>query len=180
MRASRSIAAAITVLVTATLVTGCTLRIVNPGADGSDTPAGSQRSETPAAEMPEEGAPEAETPKPDEDPTPPAGLDAEHAAHRERLLASATTTMPCPSGPLQQDGAIIRVEGACDEIRIDLDAGAVIVDDVSSLLLSGSGTVVYADTVGEVRVSGTANEIYWVGETPGVTDTGTANVLRRG
>ena len=177
MRASRSTAAATAVLITAVALSGCTLRIVDPASESPDPASNSQGPESPPAETPEQETPEANQPSADPQPD---GWDAEHAAHRERLLESASTTMPCPTGPLQQDGTIIRIEGDCDEIRIDLDAGAVIVDDVSSLLLSGSGTVVYAATIGEVRVSGTANEIYWLGETPQVTDTGTANVLRRG
>ena len=65
------------------------------------------------------------------------------------LIAAATTTMTCPPGPLDEDGAIIRVEGPCAELVIDIDAGVVIVDDVDELLLRGSGTVVYAGTIGD-------------------------------
>lgn len=181
MRASRSSAAAAATIVVAVLLSGCTMRIIDPAAEDAGPTTGATGAETPA-KTPAPKTPDAaeDDDRSDPDPAPIDGLDAEHAAHRQRLLDSATTTMPCPTAPLQQDGTIIRIEGDCDEIRIDLDAGAVIVDDVSSLQLSGSGTVVYANTIGDVRVSGTANEIYWTGETPQVTDTGTANVLRRG
>lgn len=181
MRASRSSIAAAATIDGAVLLSGCTMRIIDPTAEDAGPTTGATGAETPA-KTPVPKTPDAaeDDDTSDPDPAPIDGLDAEHAAHRQRLLGSATTTMPCPTAPLQQDGTIIRIEGDCDEIRIDLDAGAVIVDDVSSLQLSGSGTVVYANTIGDVRVSGTANEIYWTGETPQVTDTGTANVLRRG
>lgn len=182
MRTSRPTAVGAAAIILAVLLSGCTVRIIDPTAeDPGTTVAETPAADAPATETPEgtdDVAPDDEAP--DDDSAPLGGWDAEHAAHRADLLASATTTMPCPSGPLQQDGAVIRIEGACDEIRIELDAGAVIIDDVSTLLLSGSGTVVYAGTVGDVRVSGSANEIYWTGDTPQVTDTGTANVLRRG
>ena len=178
MRAFRSSAAAAAIVV-AVLLGGCTMRIIDPTAEDTGATTGATDAETPAPKTPD-AAEDDDRSGPDPDPAPLDGLDAEHAEHRQRLLDSATTTMPCPTAPLQQDGTIIRIEGTCDEIRIDLDAGAVIVDDVASLQLSGSGTVVYVSTVGDVRVSGSANEIYWTGETPQVTDTGTANVLRRG
>ncbi|WP_223628866.1 DUF3060 domain-containing protein [Microbacterium sp. EST19A] len=176
MRTPRPSATAAAAIILAVLLSGCTVRIIDPAAESPGATSGSTDTETPAAETPAAERPPTKTPE----ATEHDGLDAEHAEHRQRLLDSVTTTMPCPTGPLQQDGSIIRIEGACAEVRIDLDAGAVIVDDVTTILLSGSGTVIYAGTLGEVRVSGSANEIYWTGETPQVTDTGTANVLRRG
>lgn len=181
MRASRPYAAAIAVMVGAVLLSGCTVRIIDPGGPDAGSTASPSVRETSAAQTPEDDEPDQSTPAVQPPETSPVdGWDAEHAEHRQRLSDSVTTTMPCPTAPLQQDGTITRIEGDCDEVRIDLDAGAVIIDDAASLLLSGSGTVVYADTLGDVRVSGTANEIYWLGATPQVTDTGTANVLRRG
>lgn len=176
MRTPRLSATAAAALLLVVFLSGCTVRIIDPAAESAGPTSGATGPETPAAAKPVTEKPATKTPAATDD----GGLDAEHAEHRQSLLDSATTTMPCPTGPLQQDGSIIRIEGACDEVRIDLDAGAVIVDDVTTLLLSGSGTVVYAATIGELRVSGSANEIYWAGETPQVTDTGSANVLRRG
>lgn len=178
MRAARRHIAAITpVVIAALLLTGCTVRIIDPSADEARSPApqeadpASQDETTPrATSSPDEG---------DVDAAPPA-LSAPNAAERERLIAAATITMTCPSGPLDHDGAVVRVEGSCASLVIDIDAGVVIADDVDELLLRGSGTVVYAATIGTATVSGSANEVYWTGPTPTLEDDGSANSLGRG
>ena len=177
MRAARRHIAAITTgVIAALLLTGCTVRIIDPSADEVRSPAPQEAGPAPQ----DETTPRA-TSSPDEgtEAAPPA-LSAPNAAERERLIAAATITMTCPSGPLDHDGAVVRVEGSCASLVIDIDAGVVIADDVDELLLRGSGTVVYAGTIGTATVSGSANEVYWTGPTPTLQDDGSANSLGRG
>lgn len=175
MRSARRPTAAIIALLSVVLLSGCTVSIIDPAE--RDRP-----SETPSTAQTPADTSHQET---DEDPGPAetrssSGYSPEHAAERARLLEGATATMTCPSGALDQDGAIIRVEGSCGELVIEMDAGVVIADDVEQLTLSGDGTVVYAETIGTVTVSGSADQVLWTGPTPIVQDTGTANALGRG
>lgn len=187
MRAPRRRIATAVPLVLAALLCGCTVSIVDPSEDSA---ASSSRQDSASAspDRAPTGTPTSSTADDtasDDPDAPPADADSSDlspaaAAERERLIAAATTTMPCPSGPLDQDGAIIRVEGPCASLVIDIDAGVVIADDVDELLLRGSGSVVYAGIIGTATVSGSANEVYWSGRTPRVEDSGTANTLGRG
>ncbi|WP_334152597.1 DUF3060 domain-containing protein [Microbacterium sp.] len=175
MRSARRPTAATVVLLTVVLISGCTVSIIDP--TDRDRP-----SETPSsAETPADASPQETDDDPDTAETPAtSGYSPEHAAERARLIDGATVTMSCPSGVLAQDGAVIRVEGSCEELVIEMDAGVVITDDVEQLTISGDGTVVYAETIGTVTVSGSADQVYWTGPTPVVQDSGTANALGRG
>ncbi|MCK2037932.1 DUF3060 domain-containing protein [Microbacterium sp. SSW1-49] len=178
MRAARRHIAAMTPLAVAVmLLTGCTVSIVDPAAGNDRSPRAQDGDPAPQSDA---------TPRPSareqqgDDDAASSGLSAPNAAERERLTAAATITMTCPDGPLDQDGSIIRVEGACADLVIDIDAGAVIADDVDRLQLRGSGTVVFAGTIGTVTISGSANQIIWSGATPVLKDSGSANSLGRG
>lgn len=154
-------------------LSGCSAAIV----DGAASPSG------PASEVDEPvAAPSPTAPAQSDSPDDGAasGLSPENAEERARFAAGATTTMPCPSGALDQDGAIIRVEGSCTDLVIEIDAGVVIADDVENLTLAGSGTVVYAETIGALTVTGSASVVHWTGATPTVDDRGSANTLTRG
>lgn len=182
MRASRSAVTAAAAVLVLLLLSGCSVRIVDPAA-GETRDDGQGQSAEPVPSDPVASDPA--TPRPADDPpaseTPSSsGLSPENAADRDRLLAAATTTMPCPTGALDQDGAVIRVEGTCARLEIDSDAGVVIADDVDTLILRGSGTVVYAASLGSITVTGSADQVYWTGATPAVDDTGSGNTLRRG
>ncbi|KQQ62758.1 hypothetical protein ASF63_18595 [Microbacterium sp. Leaf320] len=163
--------ALVAALVLAPTMSGCSVSIVDP-----------TESSTPASTTPERSEPSAQpgSAPPSSEPTSDSTLSAEGQVERARLIDAATTTMPCPSGPLTEDGAIIRVEGPCDQLIIEMDAGVVIADDVGALTLSGSGTVVYVGEVAAITVTGSASSIFWDGATPTVQDAGSANTLRRG
>ncbi|KKX99229.1 hypothetical protein AAY78_03520 [Microbacterium sp. Ag1] len=179
-RSSRRIGAPATLatLVLVGALTGCTATIVDRAKDGTD----SASSGSTSASEPSSPAPptEPDTAEPDDSTKAGGELSAANAADRERLVAAATTTMPCPTDTLNQDGAVIRVEGSCADLVIDIDAGVVIADDVTNLRLSGSGTVIYAETIDSLTVTGSASVVYWTGETPAVDDRGTANTLVHG
>ena len=179
-RSSRRIGtpAALATLVLLGALTGCTATIVDRGKDEADSASSpSTTTSGPSAPAPPV---EPETAEPDTSATAGGELSATNAADRERLVAEATTTMPCPTETMNQDGAVIRVEGSCPELVIDIDAGVVIADDVTNLTLSGSGTVIYAETIGSLTVTGSASVVYWTGKTPTVDDRGTANTLVHG
>lgn len=170
-------------LLIAGALSGCSATIVDgdasPSAPAETPPA--QTAPEPSSAPSDAGSPSTESStSPGEDDAETSQLSAENAEERERLTASATTTMPCPSGTLDQDGAIIRVEGPCADLVIAIDAGVVIADDVENLSLSGSGTIVYAETIGSLTVTGSASVVHWTGRTPTVDDRGSANTLTRG
>ncbi|MFF7293924.1 DUF3060 domain-containing protein [Microbacterium sp. NPDC008134] len=175
-----------TVLVGA--LSGCSAAIVDR-SDAADDRVPAPQQTSAETDAPQAGASDAEDAADaatddggaDQGSTPGgSGLTPENAADRERMLAEATITLTCPSETLNQDGAVIRVEGACADLVIDIDAGVVIADDVENLTLSGSGTVVFAEGVGSLTVTGSASIVYWTGTTPTVADRGTANTLRHG
>jgi len=182
MRALRSVVATVALAALVVLSSGCTVSIVDPSDRSSDAASTPERSDS--APDPT-GAPLTPTSsprppaRPSATPTSPA-LSIEGAAERARLGDAATTTTACPQGPLTEDGAIIRIEGPCPELVIEIDAGAVIADEVDALTLSGSGTIVYVTGVGTVTITGSANAVHWQGDAPAVVDRGAANVVQRG
>lgn len=183
MRRTKATSALVAALLLAITLSGCTVSIVDPTAEtpvASTTP---ERSESPAQSPAQsESATESDTDRdePSAEQTDDSALSPAGQAERDRLIAAATTTMPCPAGPLTEDGAVIRVEGACGELVVEMDAGVVIADDVEALSVSGSGTVIFVRHVGAVSVTGSASSIFWEGATPTVDDSGSANTLRRG
>ncbi|MFT4258009.1 DUF3060 domain-containing protein [Microbacterium sp.] len=170
---NRSVAALLLALAVAPALAGCTVAVVDPSAGAPSaqrTPAGTAD----GAEGSDAGL-----------ESPPAYAPAEAGdddtqAQREALLAAVDTTMLCPDGPLTADGDIVRVEGHCEQLVIEIDAGVVIADDVDALTLAGSGTTVFVENVLELTVTGDASSVFWSGSTPDVSDSGAANVLKRG
>lgn len=178
MRRTTLTAAAVAALLLAGALSGCSATIVDGDASPSaPSEAASEPSSAPSAAAPSASESSA---TPTDDDAETSELSDESAEERERLTAAATTTMPCPSGTLDQDGAIIRVEGSCADLVIAIDAGVVIADDVENLSLSGSGTIVYAETIGSLTVTGSASVVHWTGQAPTVDDRGSANTLTRG
>lgn len=158
-------------LVLAPALSGCSVSVIDPSSEGAQTEQAppSSTSGDDGSDADEDAAPAS---------TPPSGQSSE--SQREALLAAASTTMSCPDGPLTSDGDIVRIEGPCADLVIEIDAGAVIADDVDTLTLSGSGTTVFVENVKTLRVTGSASSVFWTGSTPDVTDDGAANILKRG
>lgn len=176
---ARALRVALAGLILAVGLSGCALRVVDGEAAPTNAPAATEESSRSTPPAPDAEAPDAEAP--DAEKTPAAsGLSAENQRLRESMAASATTTMPCPRGPLTADATVIRVEGACADLVIEVDAGVVIADDVERLTLSGSGTTVYVQNVAAVTVTGSGSTVLWAGETPQLSDTGSSNTVRRG
>ncbi|BAJ73786.1 uncharacterized protein conserved in bacteria [Microbacterium testaceum StLB037] len=99
---------------------------------------------------------------------------------RDEAIALADTTIACTPGlVIADDGKVVRVEGACDDVTVSGFATAVVLDDVSTLTVSGSGIVVYAQQVGDLVVSGDVNTILWRGNAPRLDDTGVATTSTR-
>lgn len=173
MRASRLLATALAVGLSAAALSGCSATIVDRGAEASPGSSSPSPRETEPVERttaaPVESAPADST-----------GFSSAVAADRQRMIALASATTACPSSALVEDGAVIRVEGVCPDLVIELDAGVVIADDVTNLTLSGSGTVVYVDSVEKIVATGDASAVYWAGDTPAVDDRGAANTLTHG
>lgn len=155
-------------LALAPAISGCSISILDPSSEEAP-----RTEPTPSAStIAREGSDPASAPS--------SGPLSDTQAQRDALLAAASTTMSCPDGPLTSDGDIVRIEGPCADLVIEIDAGAVIADDVDALTLSGSGTTVFVENVKTIRVTGSASSVYWTGSTPDVTDDGTANTLKRG
>ncbi|KAA0959553.1 DUF3060 domain-containing protein [Microbacterium sp. ANT_H45B] len=186
MRRTTATSAPLTALLLVVVLSGCSVDIVDPTQPSASSATASSPSE---AGSPSDDAPSPDSsPDPSPDPEPSAGsrrsadagLSAAGQAERARLSDAATTTMPCPTDPLTSDGAVIRVEGPCADLVIEIDAGVVIADDVGAVMLSGSGTVVYVREVDAITVTGSASSIFWEGATPTVDDRGSANTLKKG
>jgi len=198
MRRTTATSAPLTALLLVVVLSGCSVAIVDPT---QPSPASATASSPSEAGSPSDDAPSPDTspgtspgtspdtspgtsPGPEQSsgsrPSADSGLSAAGQAERARLSDAATTTMPCPTDPLTSDGAVIRVEGPCADLVIELDAGVVIADDVGTVTLSGSGTVVYVREVDAITVTGSASSIFWEGVTPTVDDRGSANTLKKG
>lgn len=166
MRSWRISSTAIVAAVLAIMLAGCTVSIIDPSAP--EPPENTTDAPSSAAEAPPSTT------------EPSAGFSSVNAAERDAYLAAADTTMTCPDARLDQTAAIVRIEGACAHLIIDIDAGVVIADDVEEITLNGDGTVVYVNDVSKLLVTGSANSVLWTGEAPDVKDIGTANSLGRG
>lgn len=190
MRRTTATSAPLTALLFVVVLSGCSVAIVDPT---QPSPASATASSPSEAGSPSDDAPSPDTspdtspgtsPGPEQSPgsrpSADSGLSAAGQAERARLSDAATTTMPCPTDPLTSDGAVIRVEGPCADLVIELDAGVVIADDVGTVTLSGSGTVVYVREVDAITVTGSASSIFWEDVTPTVDDRGSANTLKKG
>ncbi|WP_102510307.1 DUF3060 domain-containing protein [Sanguibacter massiliensis] len=141
---------------------------------------------TPDPATPDPATPDQATPDPatSDDPTgrgeAPAVTDPDLAAERDDILSKVTTTVACDgTRVLDTDGAYVRVEGPCDLLTVQMDAGVVVADDVTELRVLGTGVTVFTDTLTTLSVSGDINCVYWAGTTPDVTDVGTSNVVAR-
>lgn len=178
MHATRNAPAAVAlllVLAAMPVLGGCSLRVIDPADDAGRSPA--------ATTSPDGGdvAPvDPVVPSGEETPPASSALSTQGQAQRDALLAAADTTMTCPEGPLTADGDIVRVEGSCARLVVDLDVGAVIADDVENLTVNGSGTTVFVENVKTITVTGSTSDIFWTGSTPEVTDTGAANTVKHG
>jgi len=186
MRRTTATSAPLTALLFVVVLSGCSVAVVDPT---QPSPASATASSPSEAGSPSDDAPSPDTspgtsPGPEQSPgsrpSADSGLSAAGQAERARLSDAATTTMPCPTDPLTSDGAVIRVEGPCADLVIELDAGVVIADDVGTVTLSGSGTVVYVREVDAITVTGSASSILWEGVSPTVDDRGSANTLKKG
>ncbi|KTS65977.1 hypothetical protein NS206_03175 [Microbacterium testaceum] len=126
-----------------------------------------------------------------DDPRPeviaPPAPDASDAAEapsnlrtRDEAISLADTTVACTPGlVIADDGKVVRVEGACDDVTVSGFATVVVLDDVSRLTVKGDGIVVYAQQVGDLAVSGDVNTILWRGSAPRLDDTGVATTSVR-
>lgn len=154
-------------------LSGCGLTFADPSATQSaPTTSQPQTAEQPST-APADPTPSATATDPAE--TGEVGVPS---ADRASLISRAQQTIPCSAGlDVANDGAIIRVEGACEAITVSADAAVVVTDDVTTLTVSGSGTVVYTLALADLRISGDVNEVRWTGATPAVADEGTANTI---
>ncbi|TQL48754.1 DUF3060 family protein [Homoserinimonas aerilata] len=174
MRTSRILLTGILTASLAASLVGCSVALTGPdGPRGSGTSSQGSTGE-PAPDAGETDSGETGTELPDSNA-------ADAAAAREEVRSIASTTVRCDGElVLEQDGAAIVIDGDCDHLLVNMDAGAVLVGNVGTLEVSGVGNLVYADAVGTLTVSGDANEVRWSGATPDVDDGGVGNILMAG
>ncbi|KQT74075.1 DUF3060 domain-containing protein [Microbacterium sp. Leaf436] len=112
---------------------------------------------------------------------PSAGVDTTSDLRtRDEAIALADSTIACTPGlVIPDDGRVVRVEGACDDVTVSGFAAVVILDDVSTLTVTGDGLVVYAKALTDLSVSGDVNTVVWRGSAPRVDDTGVATTVLR-
>lgn len=158
--------------IVAGMLSGCSLR-VDEGQDAViSTPVPAATTAAPAPAAP----PAAPT-----STAPTAGVDStSNLRTRDEAIALADTTIACTPGlVIPDDGRVVRVEGACDDVTVSGFAAVVILDDVSTLTVTGDGLVVYAKALTELSVSGDVNTVVWRGSAPRVDDTGVATTVLR-
>lgn len=154
------------------LLAGCSIR-VDEGQDAvMSTPVPAATTAAPAPAAP----PAAPT-----STAPTAGVDStSNLRTRDEAIALADTTIACTPGlVIPDDGRVVRVEGACDDVTVSGFAAVVILDDVSTLTVTGDGLVVYAKALTDLSVSGDVNTVVWRGSAPRVDDTGVATTVLR-
>lgn len=178
------------------LLAGCGVEVTDGAAPGpsSTVPAAGTATSGPAepeapnasTATPDPATPDPATPDPatSDDSTgrgeAPAVTDPDLTAERDDILSKVTTTVACDgTRVLDTDGAYVRVEGPCDLLTVQMDAAAVVADDVTELRVLGTGVTVFTDALTTLSVSGDINWVYWAGTTPDVTDVGTSNVVAR-
>ena len=155
---------------TAVLLSGCTFRLADPGADEQKPDTDRETSISPQ----ESEKPETEKPDDEETESPSISVD------RQDAIDAATTTVACTdTASVDATGVVVRLEGDCGTVTIGADAAVVITDDAERIVLTGTGTIVYALEVGSVEISGDANLVRWTGSSPIVQDSGVANVVQK-
>ncbi len=157
----------------AVVLTGCAVSITDErGAASplaSPTPAPSRETAT------DDPRPEVIAP-----PAPDASEAPSTLRTRDEAISLADTTIACTPGlVIADDGKVVRVEGACDDVTVSGFATVVVLDDVATLTVSGDGIVVYAQQVGDLAVSGDVNTVLWRGSAPRLDDTGVATTSVR-
>lgn len=154
------------------MLAGCSIR-VDEGQDAViSTPVPAATTAAPAPAAP----PAAPT-----STAPTAGVDStSNLRTRDEAIALADSTIACTPGlVIPDDGRVVRVEGACDDVTVSGFAAVVILDDVSTLTVTGDGLVVYAKALTDLSVSGDVNTVVWRGSAPRVDDTGVATTVLR-
>lgn len=162
----------------AALLCGCSITTV----DGKDAPPASP--ETTAAEEP---SPETST-APEDATDPAANADApaltgQQQEVRDELRASSTTTLACEGELLlgaEQSGQSIVVTGYCESLTVEAEGATVLAESVGTLVVGGSGIVVYVDSADSISVTGSASVVNWASGDPTVSDTGQANLVTKG
>lgn len=150
---------------TAVLLSGCTFRLAEPAADEQKPDTDRETSISPQ---------ESEKPEVAETESSSVSVD------RQDAIDAATTTVACTdTASVDATGVVVRLEGDCGTVTIGADAAVVITDDAERIVLTGTGTIVYALEVGSVDISGDANLVRWTGSSPIVQDSGVANVVQK-
>lgn len=179
MRPTKAASALLLAAALTTMMSGCSIGLLDPTQSTStpseaSAPDNEQRTPEQQSETEQSQTEQSQTEQND------TGLSPEGQAARDRLIALASTTMPCPTEPIDALGRVIRVEGSCPKLTIHMSGGAVIADDVEALDVSGQSVTVFVKNVKSITVGGAANEIYWEGDTPTVQDNGLSNLLQQG
>lgn len=163
---------ALAVLALATALAGCAVEISDPDASAA-APNPSIEVESPAAvDEPEETASAPADDAPDD--------SVLATITRDDMIAAATATIACTPGlVIDQHTAVVRVEGDCDDVTVTADAAVVVLDDVTRVRVTGTGSVVSTLGLRTLEIAGDATTVWWQGSAPQVTDTGVGNVVQR-
>ncbi|MDF2044627.1 DUF3060 domain-containing protein [Microbacterium sp. Kw_RZR3] len=168
----RITASALALGLSLTALTGCAVSITDKDAAG---PVASPTDASTLEMATDDPRPEVIAPPASDAPEAPSNLRT-----RDEAISLAGTTVACTPGlVIADDGKVVRVEGACDDVTVSGFATVVVLDDVSTLTVSGDGIVVYAQQVGDLVVSGDVNTILWRGSAPRLDDTGVATTSVR-
>ncbi|QIM22514.1 DUF3060 domain-containing protein [Phycicoccus sp. HDW14] len=169
---------ALALLGSAVALAGCGVTVVRDDA----TPARSSASTPPPTSPTSSSSTAPPAPGPTEVPGTTAGSDAPqtYAGWAEEIRGAATLRLPCDRGPVSVDTAatVVELVGSCGQVSVDAAGASVLADHIDTLTVTGAQVVVVTRTLGSVTLDGSADEVYWVGGVPTVTNRGAQNLAR--
>lgn len=158
-----------TVAVFVTLLSGCSVSVVDKSVPNK------------SAAPPQQSAPDASSEQPVEENASDSLIPGVTEMDRSSLSAAATSVRRCDGEITILDDAIVaRVEGSCDRLILNSTGAMIVTDDVTLLEVIGDGNLVLTGAVDTVQVNGTGNSVHWVGPTPVVQNTGSGNLITAG
>lgn len=130
-----------------------------------------------------EGKPDAAEQSPSPRAPEPAETDdtdtATTASGREHYLERVERTISCPDGTLDiaDIAGIIALDSDCADITVSGSGTVLLANSIDRLSVVGVNNEVFVGSLGSLDVSGSGNTVTWEGGSPTVTNTGVNNEM---
>lgn len=177
MRTPKTALAVLAILIAGVGLTGCSIGFTPDGARATQL---ARPTATPTAD-PTEASPTIES-KPDDSSATesPTAVGTTITAARERLRASANR-VSCPGGTLDvsSTAAVVRLDEPCDDLTVSGTGAVVFADTVGTLTVAAPAAVVAVESATTVTITEEAvgAVVGWSDGQPSVADHGTASVV---